>query len=138
MCLDLGDGLLVLAVEQGGHAHGLGALHAHLEVGRHPLKRKNRSCAAASSVCRSHRLELLFRAGRGTGVGWCPDLPVDRQVRHGSGETLIRREQRAIQIERGGYVQRIPRGDVVSHPPGSVQERTTDRDATNVQASEPS
>jgi hypothetical protein len=85
-------------------------------------------------------MELFLRAGRATGVGWCRDVPVelDRQVRHGSGEALIRREQRAIQIARGGDVQRVARGDVVSHPPGSVQERTTDRDATNVQASEPS
>ena len=53
-----------------------------------------------------------------TGVGWCRDLPVelDRQVRHGSGEALIRREQRALQIARGAQ----------------------HRDATNVPASEPS
>jgi len=85
-------------------------------------------------------MELRRRGGHANGVGWYQKLLVelDRQTRHGSGEALVCGEQRAIQIARGGDVQRVPRGDVVSHPPGSVQERTTDREATNVQASEPS
>jgi hypothetical protein len=60
------------------------------------------------------------------------------QVRHRSGEALIRREQPATEISRGGDVERVARGDVVVHPPGSIQQLTADRDATNVQPCQPS
>ena len=67
-------------------------------------------------------------------------LPVELggQVRDRSGEALIGGEKSAVKIARRGDVQRVAGSDVVAHLPGRPQQRTTDRDAANVQPCEPS